>query len=52
MIFKKISLEFAQFNLDNLDEMKKLLMDSYQIDSATSSSGPYGDLNGSTIEVS
>lgn len=41
-------MEFAQFNMENIDEMTKLLMDSYNFDSA----GPYGDHNASTQEIS
>jgi hypothetical protein len=40
MIFKKLTMEFAQYNLSNLEELRKMLKDSYE-----ASSGPYGDVN-------
>ena len=40
MVFKKIYMEFAQFNESNLDDLRTLLKESY-----ATSSGPYGDLN-------
>lgn len=40
MVFKKICMEFAQFNESNLDDLRTLLKESY-----AASSGPYGDLN-------
>ena len=39
MIFKKISMEFAQYGEDDIKEMQDALLQSCQI-----SQGPFGDL--------
>lgn len=40
MIFKKVSMEFAQFSVESMEDMKKLL-----VESCMESSGPVGDLD-------
>jgi len=40
MVFKKVSMEFAQFSVETMDELKAQLKESCE-----QSSGPLGDLD-------
>ena len=44
MIFKKISMEFAQYGEDDIDDMKQQLFDSCH----KHGQGPYGEVGGNT----